>query len=634
MTPASRWRHFLSFTASATLRQLLLLGAVLLALIWGVVLWEADRIEQQRMADFRSSLTHLSEVIDETLVRQLREIDNALLILRSEYVENKPNLMHTLHLLRQGPLKNLAVQVLVINRDGYSEMSDASPQSAPVNMADRQHFRFFAEGGPDQLYIGDPVLARITKGWGIPLVRPILDRNGQFLGVISIFTPPDQLTRFMQWLDVGTDTVMAIFSTRGVMLSRSKDLDRLLGTRLNPEQLAEYQDSRKSNFVLRHVALDQIERGIAYRQLSAYPLLLAVSRSPTLIYQEIAASRQLLIALGIGVTLIIGGVLLLLGLSLRRREQAEVDLRIAATAFESQEGMFVTDAHRMILRVNRSFTAITGYTAGEAIGNDPSMLSSGRHGAAFYDVMWESIQHIGSWQGEIWDRRKNGEIYPAWLTITAVKAGQGAATHYVATLTDITARKAAEAEILNLAFFDPLTLLPNRRLLLDRLQQALVASARSKNHGALLFIDLDDFKPLNDTLGHSVGDLLLQQVAQRLATCVREGDTVSRLGGDEFVVMLENLSEASQEAIMQTEAVGEKILTTMNQPYYLDGHEHRSTASIGVTLFCDQQTAADELLKRADLAMYQAKSAGRNTLRFFTPDMPVAVTAHAAPGAV
>jgi diguanylate cyclase (GGDEF)-like protein len=244
--------------------------------------------------------------------------------------------------------------------------------------------------------------------------------------------------------------------------------------------------------------------------------------------------------------------------------------------------------------------------------------------------MWETLLRIGTWQGEIWDRRKNGEVYLKWLTITAVKDSNGTATHYVGTHIDITERKAAEEEIKSMAFYDPLTRLPNRRLLMDRLQQALVSSARRDRNGALLFIDLDNFKVLNDTLGHNVGDLLLQQVALRLVSCVREGDTVARLGGDEFVVMLEDLSEQPIEAAEQTEAIGEKILATLNQPYLLATHEHRSTPSIGISLFSSHDQSHEELLKQADIAMYQAKKAGRNTLRFFDPKMQDAINARAA----
>jgi diguanylate cyclase (GGDEF)-like protein/PAS domain S-box-containing protein len=313
-----------------------------------------------------------------------------------------------------------------------------------------------------------------------------------------------------------------------------------------------------------------------------------------------------------------------------QRRQAEIELHIVATAFESQQGIAITDTQRVILRVNKAFTDITGYTAEEAVGQNPRMLSSGRHDAAFYVAMWDSIARQGKWQGEIWNRHKNGDVFPEWLTITAVKNSAGQITHYVATFSDISDRKAAEEQIKRLAFFDPLTQLPNRRLLMDRLEQALASSTRYARKGALLFVDLDNFKTINDTLGHDKGDLLLQQVAQRLSHCTREGDTVARLGGDEFVVMLENLGEDVLEAATQAEAVGDKILAALNQPYPLAGDAHRSTPSIGITLFGDRQEGIDEPLKRADLAMYQAKAAGRNTLRFFDPQMQAVVSARAA----
>lgn len=317
-------------------------------------------------------------------------------------------------------------------------------------------------------------------------------------------------------------------------------------------------------------------------------------------------------------------------LDVSERKQAEQQLRIAATAFEAQEGMMVTDADQVVLRINEAFTSITGYSAAEIIGKTPRFLRSGRHDRAFYSAMWASINSTGTWQGEIWDKRKSGEVFPEWITITSVRSVEGEVTNYVATITDITDRKAAESEIEYLAFYDQLTRLPNRRLLLDRLQQALAASARSGAEGALLFIDLDNFKDLNDTLGHEKGDLLLKLVAERLNLCVRDGDTVARLGGDEFVMMIEGLSSVPEEAAAQSKKIGEKVLTALNQPYPLADREHHSTPSIGVTLFSDQKDSIEELMKRADLAMYKAKQAGRNTLCFFDPHMQAAVVARTA----
>ncbi len=314
-------------------------------------------------------------------------------------------------------------------------------------------------------------------------------------------------------------------------------------------------------------------------------------------------------------------------IDITERKLAETEFRIAAAAFESQEAMVITDTNTLILRVNKTFCDSTGYAPEEVVGQKMNILKSGAHDQKFFTEMWHSINTTGTWQGEIWDKRKNGEVYPKWLTVTAVKDATGAVTHYVGTHIDISDRKAAEEEIKHLAFYDPLTKLPNRRLLRDRLQQALLGNSRSNMYGALLFIDLDNFKALNDTLGHDVGDLLLQDVAARLTSCVRECDTVARLGGDEFIVMLENLSEHTAEAARQAEGVGEKILFALNQPYFLTGKEHHSSPSIGISLFDDKKDTVDLILKQADIAMYQAKSMGRNTLRFFNASMQAAVSA-------
>ena len=310
---------------------------------------------------------------------------------------------------------------------------------------------------------------------------------------------------------------------------------------------------------------------------------------------------------------------------IRLRQQA-IKLRLAASVFASaSDGIMITDTKGNILETNPAFTEVTDYTREEVLGKNPRLLQSGRQDKEFYWEMWQKINETGQWQGEIWNRRKSGMEYPEWLTIAAVKDTNGKVTNYVGTFSDITLNKAAEDEIKHLAFYDPLSGLPNRRLLLDRLHIALVSSSRSGHEGALLFIDLDNFKTINDTLGHYTGDLLLQQVAQRIQHSVREGDTVARLGGDEFVVMLEGLSEHNLEAAAQAKAAGEKILVSLNQPYNLANHEHRNTPSIGVTLFNNRQQSVDELMKQADIAMYQAKKAGRNTLVFFDPNMQEAI---------
>jgi diguanylate cyclase (GGDEF)-like protein/PAS domain S-box-containing protein len=311
------------------------------------------------------------------------------------------------------------------------------------------------------------------------------------------------------------------------------------------------------------------------------------------------------------------------------RKRAELELRIAAAAFDSEEAMVVTDADQIILRVNRAFIEITGYEAEDVLGSTPRMLLSSDHDDSAYRQTWTNVARDKFWQGEIWGRHKGGRVYPIWQSISAVLTPEGQASHYVVAFNDISQRKDAEEQIRNLAFFDSLTQLPNRRLLIDRLGLALAAATRHHRHGALLFLDLDYFKTLNDTEGHDAGDQLLIELSRRLRTCVREGDTVARLGGDEFVVMLEDLSDNADDAAAQAETVGQKILESVAQPFPLKGRDYHGTLSIGICLFDDSHPSIDELLKRADVAMYQAKSGGRNTWRFFDPLMQEALVARA-----
>lgn len=295
---------------------------------------------------------------------------------------------------------------------------------------------------------------------------------------------------------------------------------------------------------------------------------------------------------------------------------AESELRIAASAFESQEGMIITDANANILKANRSFSRITGYAADELVGQKMNIIKSGAHNAEFYAEMWRTIHAKGSWQGEVWNRRKSGEIFPEWLTITAVKDKHGQVTHYVGSMIDITTRKAVEEQVYHLAHHDALTDLPNRVLLTDRMRQALAAARRDKEMLAVLYLDLDMFKPVNDTLGHDVGDLLLKEVAYRLLACVkRESDTVSRMGGDEFVVLLSQI-EAKNDA----GKVADKILFELNLPFLIEQHTIQISTSIGIAIYPEDGVDVISLLKNADNAMYQAKNEGRSCFRFFSPE--------------
>ncbi|WNV06109.1 EAL domain-containing protein [Candidatus Methylospira mobilis] len=301
-------------------------------------------------------------------------------------------------------------------------------------------------------------------------------------------------------------------------------------------------------------------------------------------------------------------------------KRVEMEQRIAATAFQTQEGIIITEFDHRIVRVNRAFTEITGYEAEEVIGKKPSVLKSGRHDESFYRDMLVSLLRSGFWQGEVWDRHKQGHCYPKWLRITAVRGDDGRTTHYVGNFADISERKAAEEKIHNLAFYDALTRLPNRNRLLAYLDRVIEYCNQGKSCGALLFLDLDNFKTLNDIKGHPVGDELLADVAQQLLGIQAANDQVfvARLGGDEFGILLQGLNRERDDVLARINGLAEKILALFRAPYILSSGIYHSTASIGIA-FSEPGITAHAMLARADTAMYQAKDAGKNTYRIFDP---------------
>lgn len=302
----------------------------------------------------------------------------------------------------------------------------------------------------------------------------------------------------------------------------------------------------------------------------------------------------------------------------------EEHLRQAAAVFETtREGVMITDAQREIQRVNRAFCEITGYNPQESVGNTPRLLRSGHHPPEFYAAMWREISQTGHWQGEIWNRRKNGEIYPELLSISTVKNQAGEISNYVGVFADITKLKASETELEFLAHHDPLTKLPNRMLLMSRLQHSLDTAKRKQDNGqsiAILMLDLDRFKDVNDSFGHSAGDELLQMVADRLSARLRESDTICRLGGDEFVILLEDMVHPESAA-----RIAEDIIATLNHAWQLStGHEVRIGVSIGIALFPEHGLTAAELMQHADTALYKAKGEGRNCFKYFSEELTLA----------
>lgn len=314
-----------------------------------------------------------------------------------------------------------------------------------------------------------------------------------------------------------------------------------------------------------------------------------------------------------------GNIIGILGIfwDITEKKQAEKQLRQSAAVFESTaDGVIVTDTDRNIIAVNKAFTEISGYSEGEALGKTPSFRRSERQDEQFYRDMWAAIHEQGRWQGEIWNRRKNGEVYPEWMTISTVRDSGDNISNYVAVFSDITNIKRSQMQLDHMAHHDPLTDLPNRTLLDDRLSQAINRARRHEERIGVLFIDLDRFKNVNDTLGHPTGDILLQDVAKRLQNLLREEDTVARLGGDEFILLIEDLEKTEV-----AEAIATKVIDALSRPFTIRSHELFIGASIGISIFPDNGNDAETLIKYADAAMYRAKEQGRNTYQFYTQEL-------------
>ncbi len=299
------------------------------------------------------------------------------------------------------------------------------------------------------------------------------------------------------------------------------------------------------------------------------------------------------------------------------RKKAEQELHLYASIFHSSsEAIVVTDKQSKIISINPAFTTITGYSESEAVGRTPNFLSSGKHGINFYDSMWKELNETGKWQGEIWNRTKTGELYAEWLSISTILDKEGDVENYIALFSDITETKLISERVEFLAHHDALTALPNRVLFQDRMHQSIVNAGRQNSKVALLYLDIDHFKSVNDSLGHRIGDLLLKQVVTRLQETLRQGDTISRQGGDEFLILIDNMSDVSP--VM---CVIEKIAKSMKVSFNIDEHQIHTSTSIGIAIYPDDGNDFDTLLQHADTAMYHAKNSGRNTYHFFTSEM-------------
>ncbi|TFH86715.1 EAL domain-containing protein [Billgrantia azerbaijanica] len=623
-----------------------LYAAMLLGLL-AVMTWAlADRHAQELERARERTLAH-AELMAEWVGGAFTSTDNTLgglanlfaVSLHGAPADTQPlaDAFETLLAQRQQSLPFLdAIGILdPQGRTRYSTGEPGFPASAP------------AEHDFIDAFLDDPAARLWAVHWApesdrqrVLYVRRMVDAEGDLTGLAAARMDLRLFSRALQriQLDAGQSITFVDDSLR--LVARRPAVPGLspreiLGMSVDLPEMAEAIADPRPRTVTLTSPLDDERRIFGAVRLEGLPFSVVVGYSLEVV---LADWRQKVLGLVVGwILLALLGLLALVHYLRLMRTEAELqrseqrlwhinrslqaELRIAAMAFDTHLGMFITDARGCIQKVNRTFEAITGYTQAEVLGRTPRLLNSGRHSPEFYQRMWQHLHAEGRWQGELWNRRKNGDTYPQRLTVSAVTDEAGEVTHYVATLSDISTRKAAEQEAHRLAFYDPLTGLPNRRMMLDRITQAIATSRRTQQQAALLFIDLDGFKHVNDSLGHQQGDDLLQLVARRLESASRKADLVARIGGDEFVILLEGLGESLDEASQVAERLASKLLGVIAEPCRLGEHRHPISGSIGITLLGDGTESVDESLQQAEMAMYQAKQAGRNTLRFFDPLM-------------
>ena len=309
--------------------------------------------------------------------------------------------------------------------------------------------------------------------------------------------------------------------------------------------------------------------------------------------------------------------------TINQKKKAAEQLRLAAISFESHKGIMITDKNFNVLQINKAFTEITGYSEKQIIGKSTPINYFNRYDPLFNNDIKQQLKENGRYEGEVWNQKKNGDIYPEWQTITAIRQGKDEVSHFVCVFSDITEKKHAENIMYEMAYYDPLTKIPNRHLFINRFDQELATSKRHNQFGAVIFLDLDHFKHLNDTQGHLIGDQLLKEVGARLLSVLREEDTPARLGGDEFVILLHANTEHPNIAKNQAWTVANKIKDALNEPFIIEQCRHKISSSIGITLFPDHNKSSQAILHQADTAMYSSKAEGRNTISFFNPDNPL-----------
>ena len=587
--------------------------SLLIAAFVGANLWHE---RQQALTDASERLTGLNLALAEQLERSLQAVDLALADVVNTVGRNADWAAPEIHrtLKTYASVLPQIRAIAVVDAAGNIVNDSATHPLVPIFIGDREHFRFLQANPQSGMFIAKPFKSRRDQEWTVVLARPVVDRGGAFRGVVFARMQPSHFQSLYHNVLHLAGSGVTVFRRDGTLLFRQPHVEEMVGRDMSGVALfsAMLPTAEHGTYEALAVADAQL-RLFSYKALRAYPLVINSHQRKDVVLGNwrMNSARALLV---IALALLAGQWLIrrLLG-AMRQQESDAEALRLSASVFEhTQEGILITDAAQHIIQVNRAFTRLTGYTLDDLRGKSPGVLRSGRHDKAFYEAMWRTIEDCGEWRSEIWNVRKDGETFAGILNISAVKNPAGKVTHYVAVYADITDLKNTQHTLERLANFDALTGLPNRMLLADRMDLAIARARRHEQLLAVCFLDLDGFKPVNDSHGHEIGDQLLAQVAERLRGAIRADDTAARVGGDEFVLLLSDLN-----TVEECEVALLRLVEDLNAPFAIGGQRLAISASIGVAIYPFDDAEPDMLLRLADHAMYRAKQNGRGRFHFF-----------------
>lgn len=588
-------------------------AAACLLIIWSFTSHQLTQ-ERDRLIRAAQARTEVeAQAFGQYSLGSARRVSEFLLDLRASWLSGREVFEQVIH-ERQEVVRDLTFQVAVIDENGMLLYSSIDPVTQRIDLSQREHFRVHKEsGGRDALFISDPVQGKVSKKWSIQFTRPIL-KAGRFAGVVVVSVSPEQFASFANTITIGKDGVATIVKDSGQVLARVPN--PTAGIEKPPRQRRFNEPDAPETGSYRVVSgTDGVERILGYHHVSEIGMYFLVGESVASVMAPYDSYRHTALIEAAASTLLIALLYFTLRRQVAERKRHLEDMRLASVVYAaSSEAMMVTTLDGQVVDVNPAFTATTGYTAQEVKGRSSDTIRSECNDAAVIDAMREGVSTKGTWSGEYLIRRKDGTEFPALLTIDTFAGSTLGEPRRVALIHDMTEKKRAEEVIWRQANFDTLTDLPNRHMFYNRLRQELARARQSSTQLALLFIDLDRFKEVNDTLGHDQGDILLKEIARRISAIVRGTDTVARLAGDEFTIILPDLPDPGAAA-----PIIRSLLARIAAPLQLGEESVEVSASIGLAMYPRDADSAESLLVRADQAMFAAKSAGRNQWAVFTP---------------